>query len=59
MIRNAFEWVLIPIALLTAFAIVEHHVQGRLHLVLASFLSGWSLGLYLALLFHKRRTGRA
>jgi hypothetical protein len=55
--KRAFEWVLVPLALLAAFAIVEHNVERRLAVVLASFLSGCTLGLYLSLLFNKRRCG--
>jgi hypothetical protein len=55
MIERIFDWVIAPAGLLVAFAIVEAHLEGRTHVMLASFLSGCTLGLYFGLLLLKRR----
>jgi hypothetical protein len=55
MIGSVFRWLIAPAGLLTAFAIVETHVEGRLLVVLVSYLSGSAMGLYFGLLLLKRR----
>jgi hypothetical protein len=52
-----FNWVLAPGALVLSFLIVESRIDGRSVVILASFLSGCTLGLYYGLLLWKRRKG--
>ena len=55
MTGKIFRWVIAPAGLLAAYAIVEGHVQSRPYVMLVSFLSGATLGLYFGLLLLKRR----
>jgi hypothetical protein len=55
MMGTIFRWVIAPAGLILAYAIVESHVVDRPHVMLVSFLSGATMGLYFGLLLLKRR----
>jgi hypothetical protein len=55
MMGTIFRWVIAPAGLILAYAIVESHVESRTHVMLVSFLSGTTMGLYFGLLLLKRK----
>lgn len=55
MTGTIFRWVIAPAGLLLAYSIVESHVESRSYVMLVSFLSGATMGLYFGLLLLKRR----
>lgn len=55
MLGSIYRWLVAPAGLLTAFAVVENHVEGRFYVALVSYLSGSAMGLYFGLLLLNRR----
>ena len=53
--QKIFDFAIAPLGLVTAFWLVEGQIEARPFVVLASYLSGLSLGLYFSLLLWKQR----
>ena len=55
MIRKTFTWIFVPLAIVAMFWLIENQMDERRYVILTSFASGFTLGLYIALCLRKQR----